>query len=215
MNKRFDLIIFDWDGTLVNSIDWIVACLQFAAERCACPVPDAQAARDIIGLSIEEAMTALFPEADEPTREQLIRVYGQQFFSRDVSQDDLFPGVSSMLEHCKQAGYLLAVATGKKHAGLIKAMMGTGVSGFFDATRSADQTASKPNPLMIDEIISELAVCKGRTLMVGDSVHDMQMAQQAGISAVAVECGAHSGEVLRRYKPLHCLQETSALLTII
>lgn len=215
MKNRFDLIIFDWDGTLVDSIDWIVKCLQYAAEECGCNVPDPQAARNIIGLSIEQAMDALFPDAGQATREQLIQAYGQHFFTKEVSQDDLFPGVYGMLERFKQAGYLLAVATGKKNAGLRKAMTGTGVTEFFDTTRSADQTASKPNPLMIDEIVTEMQVSKDRTLMVGDSVHDLQMALSAGVAAIAVECGAHSGEVLKQYQPLRCLQQTSKLLTII
>lgn len=215
MKNRFDLIIFDWDGTLVDSIEWIVSCLQYAARECGYDAPDGQSARNIIGLSIEQAMDRLFPDADQLAREQLIKAYSQHFFSREVSQKDLFPGVYDMLEYFKREGYLLAVATGKKNAGLMRAMSGTGVTGFFNTTRSADQTASKPNPLMIDEIVAEMNVSKDRTLMIGDSVHDMKMAEFAGVASIAVECGAHSREVLNQYKPLTCLQQTSALLAII
>ncbi|WP_305908285.1 HAD-IIIA family hydrolase [Methylomarinum sp. Ch1-1] len=215
MKKQFDLIIFDWDGTLVDSIDWIVRCLQNAARECGRNAPEAQAAREIIGLSIERAMAELFPGIDARTQEQLIRVYSQQFFSKKIGRDDLFDGVYQMLEQFKRAGYRLAVATGKKNAGLMDAMSATGVIDFFDTTRSADQTASKPHPLMIDQIIEEMNVGKDRVVMVGDSVHDLQMASNAGVAAIAVECGAHRAEVLKQYDPLLCLPQTRALLDLI
>ncbi len=215
MNRQFDLIVFDWDGTLVDSIDWIVRCLQHAAAACGCPVPDDETARGIIGLSIERAMETLFPGIDEATQEQLIRIYSRQFFAKRFCRDDLFDGVYELLGQLKRAGYKLAVATGKKHAGLLEAMNATGVVGFFDTTRSADQTASKPHPMMLDEIVAETNVSKDRALMVGDSVHDLQMAHNAGIAAIAVACGAHSGATLEQYNPLHCLPHIGALAGIM
>jgi phosphoglycolate phosphatase len=214
MKNRFDLIIFDWDGTLMDSIDWIVGCLQQAAMDCRCPVPTTQAAKDIIGLSIEQAMDALFPDSTSSMREQLINCYGQHFFSRQIGPEDIFVGVSTMLEQMKRSGYKLAVATGKKDAGLKKAMVATGLMSCFDITRSADQSASKPHPLMIEQILKALDVSKPRAVMVGDSIHDMQMAQNAGVSAIAVACGAHAGEVLQQFNPLLCLQQTSELADI-
>lgn len=215
MKDSFDLIIFDWDGTLVNSIDWIVQCLQKAARECGCDVPETQAAKNIIGLSIDRAMDELFPGVDKSTQEQLIAHYSQQFFSKKITQNDLFAGVYEMLVQFKQNGYLLAVATGKKSTGLEKAINGTGLVDFFSTTRGADQTASKPNPLMIDEIVEEMKVSKDRTLMVGDSVHDLQMAINADVSAIGVACGAHSDEMLRQYNPRMCLEHTSDLLKVI
>lgn len=215
MKNRFDLIIFDWDGTLVDSIDWIVHCIQTAAEFHGCQVPDAQAAKDIIGLSIENAVKTLFPDVDTDTRVKLAAHYGQNFFSKQISRDDLFPGVYDMLQQFKQDGYRLAVATGKKSSGLAKAIEATGVADLFCATRGSDQTASKPNPLMIDEIVAELGVSKQRTLMVGDSVHDLQMALNAQVASVAVTCGAHSEATLQQYQPLRCLSHTTELLGII
>src|SRR5574343_1784614 len=206
MKNRFDLIIFDWDGTLVDSVDWIVHCIQSAAAQYDCPVPTRQAAKYIIGLSIENAMQTLFPDADERLRVQMTGHYGQQFFSRQTGPDDLFPGVSEMLRQFKQQGYRLAVATGKKATGLSRAMAGTGIGDMFCTLRCSDQTASKPDPLMIDEIVAELGVSKRRTLMVGDSVHDLQMALNARVASIAVTCGAHSAEVLQQYQPLRCLQ---------
>lgn len=215
MKNRFDLIIFDWDGTLVDSIDWIVHCIQRAAAEYGCPVPAPRAARDIIGLSLENAMQTLFPDLDSGTRGKLAAHYGQQFFSRQIGPDDLFPGVSSMLRELKRRGLYLAVATGKKAAGLAKAMDATGVADVFCATRGSDQAASKPDPLMIDEIIAELGVGKQRTLMVGDSVHDLQMALNAGVAAVAVTCGAHSADTLKQFQPLRCLAYPTELIGII
>lgn len=205
MKNRFDLIIFDWDGTLVDSIDWIVHCIQQAAVRNGCEVPAAQAAKDIIGLSIEEAVKTLFPDADADTRRRLAADYGQGFFSRNAGPDDLFPGVRVMLEQFRSNGYRLAVATGKKSAGLAQAMAATGVTELFDVCRCSDQTASKPDPLMLNQIMAELGIDPARTLMVGDSIHDMQMAVNAGIPAIGVTCGAHSAETLRAFGPLLCL----------
>lgn len=215
MNKRFDLIIFDWDGTLADSVDWIVHCIRQAAARQNCPVPEPQAVKDIIGLSIENAVATLFPGMDEETGRRLAGDYAQAFFSREMSRNDLFPGVPEMLARFREAGYRLAVATGKKSSGLREVIAGTGLADSFCTTRSADQTASKPNPLMIDEIVAELGVAKDRTLMVGDSVHDLQMALNAGVASVAVTCGAHPAETLKRYSPLYCLNYPTELLGLL
>jgi phosphoglycolate phosphatase len=215
MKNRFDLIIFDWDGTLVDSIDWIVHCIQQAAERYDCPIPGQQATKDIIGLSIENATQQLFPDIDSSTRQLVAAHYSQIFFSKQISRNDLFPGVYEMLQQFKQDGYRLAVATGKKSSGLAKAIAATGVADLFCTTRCADQTASKPDPLMIDEIVAELGVDKQRTLMVGDSTHDLQMAINAQISAIGVTCGAHSESILQQYQPLRCLQYPTELIGII
>ena len=215
MKNRFDLIIFDWDGTLINSIDWIASCLQHAATQCDLPVPDYQTAKNVIGLSLKKGMEALFPEVDEQTHLQLAASYSQQYFSKKTSQDDLFPGVYEMLVHLKETGYQLAVATGKTRAGLQEALQATGTEALFCITRCADETASKPDPRMLHEIIEHTRTAKERVLMIGDSIHDLQMALNAPISAIAVSCGAHSAEVLQQYNPLLCLQQPTELLNII
>jgi len=215
MKNRFDLIIFDWDGTLINSIDWIASCLQQAAIHCGCPIPETQAAKDVIGLSINKAIHALFPEADPQTQEQLVACYSQSYVSKPISQDDLFPGVYEMLVKLNEAGYQLAVATGKTRAGLQKALQATGTENLFSVTRCADETASKPDPRMLQEIIRHTQIAKERTLMVGDSIHDLQMALNASISAIAVSCGANSAEFLLQYQPLLCLQQPTELINII
>jgi phosphoglycolate phosphatase len=215
MKNRFDLIIFDWDGTLINSIDWITDCLQHAALQCDCPIPESQAAKDVIGLSINRAMQTLFPEVDEQTLKQLVACYSRKYLSKQITQDDLFPGVYEMLVQLNETGYRLAVATGKTRTGLQEALQATGTEELFSVTRCADETASKPDPRMLNEIIQHTHATKERTLMVGDSIHDLQMAFNAHISVVAVACGAHSAEFLQQYNPLLCLQQPTELLNII
>ncbi|WP_026603208.1 HAD-IA family hydrolase [Methylomonas sp. 11b] len=215
MKNRFDLIIFDWDGTLMDSVDWIVHCIQQAAMNCECAVPDVQAVRDIVGLSIENAMKQLFPDEESDIRQKIAADYAKTFFTKKIGPDDLFPGVHEMLKQFRDQGYHLAVATGKKSTGLHAAMNATGAAGLFSTTRCADQTASKPNPLMLDEIMAELGVDKQRTLMVGDSVHDLQMALNAQVASVGVTCGAHSAATLQKYNPLLCVNYPTDLIGII
>lgn len=215
MNKRFDLIIFDWDGTLINTIDWIVHCFQQAAMLCQLEVPDTHAVKDVIGLSIDNAVSRLFQEADADARQRFIRQYGQIFFTKELSRTDLFGGVFDMLSRLKDSDYKLAVATGKGRKGLQKALAQTGTEHLFDITRCADETASKPDPLMLREIIDYLDIPAERSLMVGDSVHDLQMARNAGIASAAVACGAHGPDVLRHYDPIFNLTQTSQLLKLI
>ncbi|NOT13548.1 MAG: HAD-IIIA family hydrolase [Methylococcaceae bacterium] len=212
MKNRFDLIIFDWDGTLINSIDWIANCLQNAAIHCGLDMPDRQAAKDVIGLSIKKAMQALFPDADNKILEQLVAHYSQAYHSKKISKEDLFPGVYDMLVKLNKDGFQLAVATGKNRAGLQQALQATGTEELFCATRCADETASKPDPRMLNELIEHAKVPKDRTLMVGDSIHDLQMAVNAHISFIAVSCGAHSEDFLQQYRPLLCLQQPTQLL---
>ena len=215
MKNRFDLIIFDWDGTLINSIDWITHCLQQAAVQCDCTMPEAQAAKDVIGLSITRAMQTLFPDADVKMQKQLVNHYSRNYLSKQISADDLFPGVIEMLLQLKDKGYQLAVATGKTRAGLTEALQATETEELFCISRCADETASKPDPRMLHEIILHTRTAKERTLMVGDSIHDLQMALNAPISAIAVSCGANSAACLQQYQPLLCLQQTTELLNII
>ncbi len=215
MKDRFDLIIFDWDGTLVDSVDWIVHCLQTTAADFSCLVPEKQEVKNIIGLSIHKALDKLFPDLDQAGREVFLAGYSKTFFSRQMSRQDLFAGVQEMLQQFRRDGYRLAVATGKSRNGLDKAMQGTGLEGFFDSTQCADETASKPSPDMLENILKETAVDKQRAVMVGDSTHDMQMAVNAGMASIAVLCGANSQQQLEVYQPLLNLPQTSDLLAVL
>ncbi|MDA1342839.1 MAG: HAD-IA family hydrolase [Proteobacteria bacterium] len=212
MKNRFDLIVFDWDGTLINTIDWIAHCLQVAGEEFGFIKPEAQAAKDVIGLCIDSAVATLYPEADAVAQKNIIQHYGTTYSSKQLSQDDFFPGVHGMLVQLKANGYQLAVATGKTRAGLIHALAATGTEKIFDITRCADETASKPNPKMLHEIMQHTQTTADRTLMVGDSIHDLQMARNANVPSIGVACGANSRESLQQYDPLLCLQQATELL---
>lgn len=215
MKKRFDLIVFDWDGTLMDSVDWIVECLIVAAKEQNGAIPLKQEIRDVIGLSIHKALDKIFPDLDQQSRQLFIASYSKAFFSRQITENDLFDGVKEMLQQLKQAGYQLAVATGKSRHGLDKAMYGTGLESFFCITKCADETASKPRPDMLNDIIKEIGVCKERVVIVGDSVHDMEMAVNAGVASIAVLCGANSEKQMEPYTPLLNLQQTTELLQIL
>jgi len=215
MKERFDLIIFDWDGTLVDSIDWITHCLKKAASLQGFNIPDDQAARDTIGLSIQKAMTKLFPGINQNIQDQMTESYRQEYFSKQMTEDDLFAGINEMLISLKQMDYQLAIATGKNRSGLDKALHGTGLNDFFHITRCADETASKPSPNMLEEIIEETGISRERTVMIGDSVHDLKMASNAGMASIAVSCGANSVEQLELHNPLLILQQTTTVLDIL
>ena len=215
MKNSFDLLIFDWDGTLINTIDWITHCLQNAALRCGCTVPEAQTAKDVIGLSILEATSKLHPEVDAHTHAKLVKTYADEYNSKQLSRADLFEGSYEMLHELKNLGYTLAVATGKTRKGLQAALDATQTAHLFAVTRCADETRSKPDPLMLQQIIQVTGKQPERSLMIGDSVHDLQMADNATISVVAVCSGANSKETLHTFQPMLCLNEVSELLAYL
>lgn len=213
MRNRFELIIFDWDGTLIDSIDWIARCLQNTAENTRHAKPNYQAAKDVIGLSIERAIEALYPEAHADEVIDLVNRYESAYFSKTLSREDLFDGVYEMLETFNNQGLKLAIATGKTREGLDEALEATQTRELFCITRCADETQSKPHPLMLEEIMNYTGISPERTLMVGDSTHDLQMALNAQISSIGVASGAHSLEELEKYAPLRCFMKPTQLLS--
>lgn len=215
MTRDFELLVFDWDGTLADSITWIVECIERAARFCRLRVPVVEDSKRVIGLGLGEAMAVLYPEVSSSTRSRFCTVYRDYFRSREMTPDHLFDGIVEMLGRLKSRGYKLAVATGKTRTGLETALVSTGVAGLFDATRCADETASKPDPLMLCELMSELRVSNHATLMIGDSVHDLRMAQNARVEAIAVSCGADSPTRLSELAPLFVLDHTTDLTKIL
>jgi phosphoglycolate phosphatase len=211
MNSSFALIVFDWDGTLMDSEARIVDCLQAAFVDVGQPPPSRTAAAEIIGLGLDEAMARLWPAADAPQRQVVAAHYRRHFLGGNPTSSALFPGALETLEWLRTAGYLLAVATGKSRRGLDLSLAETGLAGFFQATRCADEGFSKPHPGMLLEIMDELGVAPARTLMVGDTEYDLQMAANAGIGALAVCYGVHSPERLRALRPLACLNSLAAI----
>jgi phosphoglycolate phosphatase len=212
VKNRYELVVFDWDGTLFDSVGWIVESIQQAARACGVAVPEAGAAREVIGLSLQEAMAALFPGIEGDPADDLMREYRRVYQSRAFGVQDLFPDVLEMLSRLRGCGFRLAVATGKTREGLRAALRATGTEPLFDAVRSADETASKPDPKMLFEIMRQVGVAPECTLMVGDSVHDLRMAKNAGVDAVGVTCGAHRGHRLAALDPVLCLERAADLL---
>ena len=211
MKDRYELLIFDWDGTLFDSIGWIVSSLQHAARESGFEVPSESAARSVIGLSLPQAMQTIYPGSTEAMAQRLVHHYREIYNTRTADALGLFMGVETMLLDFRRLGYRLAVATGKARSGLDRVLREIGMNGFFHATRCADETASKPHPLMIYQLLEELAVTGDRALLIGDSLHDLRMAQNAGIDAVAVACGANTRHELMELRPLHCLETTTEL----
>jgi len=199
--KQFDLIVFDWDGTLMDSTSTIVRCIQAAARDLGLPIPDKSAASYVIGLGLQDAMQAAIPDVDPKYYPRIVERYRHHYLGQD--QDlTLFDGVREMLDDLAQQGYFLAVATGKSRVGLNRALNTTKLLTRFDATRCADETFSKPHPAMLQELTRELGQEMQRTLMIGDTTHDLQMAINAGAGGVAVEFGAHLVDQLQSLNPL-------------
>ncbi len=203
MNTR--LVIFDWDGTLMDSSDRIVNCFQRAARDVGVQSPAARAVRNIIGLGLREAMDELFPGVSEPTCAALVERYRDYFVAIDDTPMHLFPGVEDGLLRLHERGFMLGVATGKARRGLTRALAETGLAELFAVSRCADETRSKPHPQMLHDILDEARLSAEAALMVGDTVYDMQMARQAGVKGLAVTYGVHSRDRLLEQAPTACL----------
>ncbi len=198
---RFDLLIFDWDGTLMDSAGVIVACIQAASRDMGLPEPSREAASHIIGLGLRQALETLFPDLPEDQHQPLADHYRRHYLGQD-QEIPLFDGARELIADLRDRGHLLAVATGKARRGLDRAFAHTGLAPFFHASRTADETFSKPHPAMIEELLAELNVPAERALMIGDTSHDLQMARNAGIAALGAGYGAHPAEHLEDHDPL-------------
>ncbi|AMP04033.1 HAD-IIIA family hydrolase [Collimonas pratensis] len=208
--KNFDLIVFDWDGTLMDSTAIIVKCIQAAARDLGLPIPDNKAAAHVIGLGLGEAMQLAMPGLEASQYPRVVERYRYHYLAQD--QDlTLFDGVREMLADLSQQGYFLAIATGKSRVGLNRALHETKLLSVFDATRCADETFSKPHPAMLQELTRELGQDLKRTVMIGDTTHDLQMAINAGAAGIAVQYGAHPAHELNALKPLFSATSTPQL----
>lgn len=204
MPKRFDLLIFDWDGTLMDSAGTIVNAIRCACADLALPVPSEHASRQIIGLGLVQALQTLLPNLPEERYPQLAERYRHHYLGED-HLIPLFDGVADGIRDLAARGFTLAVATGKSHAGLARALEVSQLGPHFAATRCADQTHSKPHPAMVLELLEELGVAPERALVIGDTGHDMLMAANAGVARLAVAYGAHDADSLTPHAPLAVL----------
>ena len=199
---RYPLIVFDWDGTLFDSAGNIVRSLQAAVAEMGGTPPSSEAARHVIGLSLQQVLETIAPDIPSHRLPLLAQAYREQYrqHQHDIT---LFDGVRDMLMALKARGHLLAIATGKSYSGLNEALDAVGLRHVFDDTRTADQTASKPDPLMLNELMDTFNTAPVQTLMVGDTTHDLLMAHNAACPAVAVAYGAHDAAGLAALRPLH------------
>ncbi|MEO5702566.1 MAG: HAD-IA family hydrolase [Gammaproteobacteria bacterium] len=208
---KFPLLVFDWDGTLMDSEARIVSCIKASSDDLGLPVLATVAIRDIIGLGLREAINRLYPGSDDNIHSQLAARYRHHFLGDNHASSSLFPGAKEMLEVLREQGYLLAVATGKGRHGLDHVLDETGCQALFHASRCADETCSKPHPQMLLEIMECLKMKPADTLMIGDTEYDMQMASNAGAAALAVSYGVHTRERLLQCSPLGCLDDIAEL----
>ena len=210
MRKKFDLIVFDWDGTLVDSANAIVFSIQGAARDLGVTEPSNEEARYVIGLGLNEAIEHLFPGLTSQKLILLSERYRHHYLAQD-KKISLYKGASEIIRTLYAENFLLAVATGKSRAGLNRAFKSSGLGSFFHASRCADETFSKPHPAMLIELMSQFGVEANRTLMIGDTTHDLQMAANACVSGVGVTYGAHPKENLETLAPLTCIESVTKL----
>ena len=187
---NFDLIAFDWDGTLFDSTALIARCIQAACADVGVAVPTDEQASYVIGMGLAEALQHAAPELPPERYRELGERYRVHYFARQ-HEIVFFEGTLAMLQALKGRGHLLSVATGKSRRGLDAALETSALRGVFDATRTADETASKPDPRMLVELMDEFQIAPERTLMIGDTTHDLQLARNAGTASVGVGYGAH------------------------
>jgi phosphoglycolate phosphatase len=210
MTKSFDLIVFDWDGTLMDSTAHIVYAIQHAAADLGLPIPSAESARQVIGLSLQAALETACPDLPLQRHQEMASACRKHYVAGDGAAV-LFDGVADGLRELTARGVTLAVATGKSRRGLNQALEATGLRAHFAATRTQDDCPSKPHPAMLLELMEQLGVTAQRTLMVGDTTFDLSMAQQAGSHAVGMCYGAHEREALQRHAPLDLFEDFHGL----
>lgn len=210
MPQRFDLIVFDWDGTLFDSTALIVKSMQAAAVDLGLEPPSRERASYVIGMGLVEALRHALPGLDPVHYPKLGERYRQHYFA-SAHEVTLFDGVPAMLRDLKDRHHWLAVATGKSRRGLDEALEAVEMERLFDGTRTADETASKPHPQMLLELMRQFGTEPERTLMIGDTSHDLELARNAGCPAIAVTYGAHAHDSLRAYDPLLVAHDVATL----
>ena len=208
------VVIFDWDGTVMDSVGKIVNSVQIAAERLALPVPSAHAAKQIIGLSLDPAFKTLFPHSSAAERELLAEHYKDVYSNVDRTPTPLFAGADHVFTTLRQRGYQLAVATGKARRGLDRMFAETNTGHHFVTSRCSDEAQSKPHPQMLEHILTELQLTPAQAVMVGDSRYDLMMAHSIGVHRIGVTHGVHGHPEFAPFAPHAVINSLSALLDI-
>ena len=199
---KYKLIVFDWDGTLMDSIDKIVLCMQQAAKQRHQTIPSEQSVKNIIGLSLLNAMEQLFPTLTLIEQKALVEAYREQYNLHQHIDTPLYPEIKTLLVNLKSQGYTLAVATGKGRNGLNRMLDKSNTVDLFSATICADEANSKPDPLMLNLLLKKLNIEASQALMVGDSSYDLEMAKNAGMDRLGVSYGVHEASILSLFNPV-------------
>jgi phosphoglycolate phosphatase len=207
---KYPLVVFDWDGTLLDSAGAIVRSIQSACADLDLPVPADEQARHVIGLGLADAMRHAVPDLPPERYQAMVERYRHHYLSSDHNLC-LFNGVPALLERLRKEGHMLAVATGKSRIGLERALDHSGLRHLFQGSRCADECHSKPHPQMLEELMVEFGATPNETLMIGDTSHDLLMATNAGVGALAVTYGAHPHDHLLEHQPLACLHSVEEL----
>lgn len=210
-NHRFNLVVFDWDGTLLNSEARIVECLRNAGADAGLPSLPDKTLSNVIGLGLREAIMALYPEAAPEDHVRFVDYYRHHYLCASQTPTPLFEGVRELLADLGRRGACLAIATGKARRGLDRALVEHGFDKTFHTTRCADEAFSKPHPQMLLDIMEHVGVGPEETLMVGDTEYDIVMAQNAGVAALGVGYGVHGRDRLMQLKPLACVDTITEL----
>jgi phosphoglycolate phosphatase len=208
------IIIFDWDGTLCDSIDHIVEAMQDTADEMSLQSPTVDAVRDIVGLGLPEALARLFPSLDDDERAGVAAAYSRHFAAPHRGPSQLYSGAMDTLLALRERGMELAVATGKSRRGLDRVLASLELTDFFEVTRCADETHSKPHPRMLHEIMSARYKSAEEVLMIGDSEYDLEMATNAGVRSVGVSHGVHDSVRLAAHQPLAIVDSLPQLLDL-
>ena len=213
--KQYPLLVFDWDGTLVDSIKRIVTSLQFASKKILDLTVSETQARDVIGLGLSEAIAKLHPELNSQKHSDELNniadAYRQHYLYDNTVPAPLFTGVKQLLDELQDTGYTLAISTGKSRIGLTQSINEHQLADYFSTTRCAGENKSKPHPEMLFEILDELNFSAAQSLMIGDSEHDLRMANNANMQCIAVTHGVHDAATLEKHNPLTCLSNITEL----
>ncbi|HEY0923474.1 HAD-IA family hydrolase [Rheinheimera pacifica] len=215
VTDKVSLVVFDWDGTVMDSIGRIVSSMQAAARHSDLVVPSDFAVKQIIGLSLDPALNVLFPGVTADKRQQLFERYRDHYVIHDTTPTPLFDGVEQVLQQLKAQNVLLAVATGKARKGLQRMFDETGLAKYFDTSRCADEAQSKPHPDMLQQILLELDIKAEHAIMVGDTSHDMKMAQAIAMPRIGVTHGVHGRDVLSQFAPKAIIDTIPELLHVL
>lgn len=213
--KAIKWIIFDWDGTLMDSIALIVSSVQNAAIDVGIEMPSEHAAKSIIGMSLPKAIACLFPNVAVEHHQQIIEQYKTQYLIKNKTPSPMFEDAEFVLQQLKQAGYKLAVATGKARAGLNRVLTHTELAHYFDDTICADESESKPAPDMLNTLLQRNHISVAEAIMVGDTIHDLAMANNAGIASIGVTMGVNNRAELIGYKPVAIIDNLTEILSVL